>query len=241
MALDSFEYELTKARNLKQYAGANEEVLRKVAFNNVIEDRIAINELFTDAEEKANAKRLVKKYLHDFTPETISDVNTLRSVVYLEILTLRLQNALNVSQEEKKIDLKIVEAIHKNQTQLLVLKDSLGITKLKQADSAKSVSQKIAMMRKQFEIWEENNQASRNCTCPYCGQMFLLHIRMEHWEAQKHPFFKDRIIYNKPLIELYLQNRITKDDLAKILEVSSDYIDWVIQKVHKNTEHLKDA
>jgi len=241
MGEDNFDLELNKLRNLQQYKNAPEETLRKVAFNNVIEDKIAIGELFQNSGEKANAKRLIKKYLHDFTPETVSDINTLRSIVYLEILNLRLQDYLNVSQEKKEIDLKVVEAIHKNQTQLLVLKDSLGITKLKQADSAQTVSQKISIMRKQFEIWEENNQASRNCTCPYCGQMFLLHIRMEHWEAQRHPYFKDRILYNKPLIELYLANKITKEKLAEILECAPDYIEWVLQKVHKSVEHLKDA
>jgi len=228
---DRFDIELGKLRNLKQFQGASEEVLRKIAFNNVIEDRVDVLSLFTNSEEKKAAKQLVKKYLTDFTPETISDINTLRSIIYLEVLDTRLQSVLNAVPD--KIDLKVVEAIHKNQTQILALKDSIGLSKLKQADSAKTVDQKLATIRKQFKLWCENNQASRNCTCPYCGQVFLLKIRMEYWEAQKHPFFKDRVLYNKPLVDLFLQGVIDKTKLAEILECAPDYIDWVLSKIHK--------
>jgi DNA-directed RNA polymerase subunit RPC12/RpoP len=229
---DKFAIEVNKLRNLKQYQSASEEVLRRAAFQNVLEDRIDIGALFPDEAEKRAGKRLVKKYLEDFTPETVSDVNTLRSIIYLEILDFRLQNELN-SQKEG-INLKVVETVHKNQTQILALKDSLGLSRLKQDASLTSVAQKIATIRKQFKVWLENNQASRNGTCPYCGQVFLLKIRMEHWEMQKHPFFKDRILYNKPLVDLYLQGIISKEKLAEILESSPDYIDWIIARVHKN-------
>jgi len=38
----------------------------------------------------------------------------------------------------------------------------------------------------------------------------MLKIRTEAWEAQKHPFFKDRILANKHLVKLYKDKKITK-------------------------------
>ena len=236
MDLNRIDVEYSKIKNLRQYKNFSEEDLRQVAYSRAIEYQIDVDTLFVNAEDKNLAKVLVRKYLDDYTPETVSDINTLRSILFLEILNGRLQDELNSAKENKEsVDLRAVETIHKNLNQILVLKDSLGLTKDKKDGNVKSLDQKIKLMRKQFKVWLDNNQASREAVCPYCAQQFLLRIRMEHWEAQKHPFFKDRVLYNKPLVDLYLQNIITKDKLAEILECSPDYIDWVIEKIHKGS------
>jgi DNA-directed RNA polymerase subunit RPC12/RpoP len=234
MDLNRISVEYNKIKNLRQYKNFSEEDLRRIAYSRAVEYQIDVDSLFVNEEDKNAAKALVRKYLDDYTPETISDINTLRSILFLEVLNGRLQDELNKAKEaQSDMNLRTVETIHKNLNQILVLKDSLGLTKDKKEGNAKSVDQKIRLMRKQFQVWMENNQASRDAVCPYCGQHFLLRIRMEHWEAQKHPFFKDRILYNKPLVDLCLNNIITKDKLAEILDCSPDYIDWVIDKVHK--------
>ena len=235
MDLNRIEIEYSKIKNLRQYKNFSEEDLKRVAYNRAVEYQIDVDTLFVNAEDKKSAKVLVRKYLDDYTPETVSDINTLRSILFLEVLNGRLQDELNSAKEENHdMNLKTVETIHKNLNQILVLKGSLGLTKDKKSGNIKSLDQKISLMRKQFKVWMDNNQASREAVCPYCGQQFLLRIRMEHWEEQKHPFFKDRILYNKPLVDLYLQKIITREKLAEILECSPDYIDWVIEKVHRN-------
>ena len=227
--------EYNKIKNLKQYQNFTEEKLNQVAFIRSLEAQVDVDGLFTDLEDKKLAKSLLKKYLRDYVPETISDVNTLRSILFLEILNLRFQDELNTAKKDKHpTNQRTVETIHKNLNQILVLKDSLGLLKDKKEGNVKEADKKIAIMRKQFKLWCDNNQLSRQCTCPYCGQMFLLRIRMDHWEAQKHPFLKDRILYNRPLTELYLNGTITKETLSRILECSPDYIDWIISKIHKN-------
>lgn len=229
------ESEYNRIKNLKQYKNYTEEQLRSVAYNRAIELQVDIDDLFVDEEDKKKGKSLLKKYLNDYTPETISDINTLRSILFLEILTGRFQQELNKKHSDgQDIPIRTTETIHKNLNEILVLKDSLGLTKDKKTGTAKSIDHKIALMRKQFKAWLGENQASRQVVCPYCGQLFLLRIRMEHWEAQKHPFFQDRVLYNKPLVDLYLEGVVTKEKLAEILECSPDYIDWVISKVHKN-------
>jgi DNA-directed RNA polymerase subunit RPC12/RpoP len=86
------------------------------------------------------------------------------------------------------------------------------------------------MIKPKFRRWLDENQASRYIVCPHCSKSILLKIRTEAWEAQKHPFFRDRILGNAHLIELYKQNKLTKEDLAKIFETSPDYVVWLVEK-----------
>jgi hypothetical protein len=55
---------------------------------------------------------------------------------------------------------------------------------------------------------------------------------MSAWEAQKHPFFKDRILANPHLMHMFKEGKITKHDVAKVLMTSLDYVDWLIKKVY---------
>ena len=240
MDSERVEIEYNKIKNLRQYKNFSEEKLRRVAFNRAVEHNANISDLFNDEVEKKLAKTLIKKYLESYTPETVSDVNTLRSVIFLEILNLRLQDKMNTTKELSSRDsLNTVNTIHNNLKEILSLKNSLGMVKDKKKAGAKSVDVLIGQWKKQFKVWCSNNQATRQRVCPYCYQMFLLKIRPEYWEVGKHPFFKDRILYNKPLVDLYLEKVITKEKLAKILECSEDYIDWLLKKIHITKEKEK--
>lgn len=234
------EIEYNKIKNLRQYKNFSEEDLRKTAYNRALEYQIDVDSLFVNKEDKIEAKKLIIKYLDDYTPETVSDINTLRSVLFLEVLNNRLQNELNDDKEQDKdVNLKVIKTIHENLNQILILKNSLGLTKDKKTGNVKSLDRKLKLMRNQFKVWMENNQATRETVCPYCAQQFLLRIRMEHWEEQKHAYFKDRVLYNLRLVELFLENKITKQDVATILECSPDYIDWVMEK-WKTNPHYKE-
>ncbi len=242
MDLNRIEIEYSKIKNLRQYKNFSEENLRQVAYIRSIEYQIDVDTLFVNAEDKKLAKVLVRKYLDDYVPETVSDINTLRSVLFLEILNGRLQDELNLAKENKEdMNIRTVETIHKNLNQILVLKSSLGLTKDKKDGNMKSLDQKIKLMRNQFKVWLNNNQASREAVCPYCAQHFLLRIRKEHWVEQKHPFFKDRVLYNKPLVGLYLEKIINKEKLSEILECSPDYIDWLVDRMWKTNPHYNET
>lgn len=241
MDLKRISIEYNKIKNLRQYKNFSEEDLRRVAYGRAVEYQVDVDSLFVHKEDQVAAKTLVRKYLDDYTPETVSDINTLRSILFLEVLNSRLQDELNKAKEkDQDMNIRTVETIHKNLNQILVLKGSLGLTRDKKDGNVKSLDQKIKLMRKQFQVWMEQNQASREVVCPYCAQHFLLHIRMEHWEAQKHVYFKDRILYNKKLVELYLEKRLTKEEIAIILECSPDYIDWLVEKMWKTNPHYQE-
>ena len=71
-------------------------------------------------------------------------------------------------------------------------------------------------------------------------RIILLRIRTDIWEAQKHPFFKDNRLYNKHLFKLLETDIITKEDVAKVLEVSEDYVDWMVEKIKENKQKVKE-
>jgi len=66
--------------------------------------------------------------------------------------------------------------------------------------------------------------------CPHCGQMCLLKMRTEHYDTIKHPYFKDRILFNENLIKLYVQGKITRKEVADVLGCSTDYVGWMLNK-----------
>ena len=191
---------------------------------------IDISILFKDRTESKRAKELLFKYLDDFVLETISDKNTLRELIYLEILQQRLQEKLNdyYTNDTKAVPLQLVETIHKNSDAILKLKNTLGLVRSKQrTDSGFDAINKL-MAR--FKQWREDNQASRHLCCPHCGKMIMLKIRTKYWEAQKHPFFRDRVLGNPTLIKLYQAGILTKEHVSTILESATDYVDWLIDK-----------
>jgi len=194
-------------------------------------DEVDIESYFIDKTEKKVGLELLKKYLADYVIETVSDRSSLAQLIFLEVLNQRLQRALNEAQQDSNglIPNDLVELIHKNIKEITTLKSTLGIAKGKKEDSRDGFSY-IQLMQKKYKVWQQENQGTRSVWCPQCGKAVMWKIRMEAWEAQKHPFFKDRILGNEKLIELYKNNKITKDDLAAIFEVSPFYVDWLIEK-----------
>jgi len=185
---------------------------------------------FSNKDEQKLAKELVAKYLDDYTIDTVSEKNTLKEIIYLEVVQDRLQEKLNeFHSTNKALPINLIEIIHKNSDAIIKLKTTLGLNKSTQ--KAESSYDVITHLKKRFEKYREENQASRTLICPHCMKMVMLKIRTEGWEAQGHPFFKDRILYNKKVMELYRKGVITKQDVADILECSVDYAEWVINKI----------
>jgi hypothetical protein len=76
------------------------------------------------------------------------------------------------------------------------------------------------------------------CTCPYCSELFVMMCRTKDYEPVKTPFFEDKVLFNRPLMEMYHQNILTKEQTAKVLGVNPRFIDWLDAKFYgiKNEE-----
>ena len=224
---------INKLKNLPQYKKLSEEDLLTVAKEKQKEwdENFDVEIMFIDAKEKKLGRGLLRKYLKDYTIETISDKNMLKQLIFLEIVGIRLQAMLNDLKKvsgKNRVDSNILDSLHKNIKEVTALKDKMGlISQDGQSDSFKT----LQLLKRKFQIWREENNGSRTVICPYCGQMVLLKIRTDAWEEQKHPFFKDRVLANEHLLKMYKEGKISQKDVALVLECSTDYIDWMIKKV----------
>jgi len=126
--------------------------------------------------------------------------------------------------------MQMLDTVHKNLTQISILKDKLGLSRDKAQNAQKDSIEIIDTLKKKFKVYREQNQASRTLVCPHCGQMCLLKIKTDKYESMKHPFFRDRILGNVHLVKLYKEGTITKSDVAEILGTSEDYTDWLVEK-----------
>lgn len=224
---------IKKMKNLHPNAPENE--IREQAERALIESErlrdLDIDSMFLDSDERQHGKSLLKKYLGDYVIETVSDRNTLRQLIYLEVLNYRLQAQLNRDYEkDKSIGKDSLQMIHQNQDKILMIKSKLGITRDKDGDNVKDGFGYLQLIKRKYRKWLNENQASRTVCCPYCSKLFFLKIKMDYWIAQKHPFFKDRFLGNEHLISLYKCGKLTREDVAKVFNTSLDYIDLLVTK-----------
>ena len=232
---------IKKLRGLTQYQKLSEEELIKLAKNKQKEwDRdLDIESMFVDKKEKKLAKELLRRYLKDYSIETISDKNMLKQLIFLEIVNVRLQGILNKMQQNAKgnvVNLSILDGIHKNINEITALKEKLNLIGSQETIDAYKI---IDTLKRKFKKWREMNQGSRSLICPHCGKMVLLKIRTDKYDAVKFPFFEDRILTSKAMLDDYKAGLITKEQIARYLHTSVDYIDWILKKHYKKEEIKK--
>ena len=220
-----------KIRHLTQYKDKTDEQVMRIAeamaWKQV--DEIDINMLFSDTKERKQARELLRKYLKDWSPPTVSEKNDLKQVIYFETIMARLQDKMNrLKDKDLAIPTQLIDSLIKTSTRITELKEKLGLNVDK--DKSKDSLKDLELLKTKMAKWREENQGTRTLNCPYCGQMVCLKIKTDSWDATKHPFFKDRLLTNTHLLELYRKEKITKQDVALILECSTDYVSWIIEK-----------
>jgi len=198
-----------------------------------------------DRNEKNKAKKRFKQYLKQHHFESLADLYLLEELVCREIYHNRykqaiadFQESLHKKQKEKSIRVsysdivpnKILDALNTNLDEIYKLQDKLGLYIDKKEDNYDYLQD----LKKKFDIWKEENQGSREVTCPFCSKIFFLNIRTDKYKEGKESFFKDRILFNKHLWKLYKENKITKEDIAKILGTPTDYVSWLEKKFTDN-------
>lgn len=134
-------------------------------------------------------------------------------------------------EEEAIIPKYILEQLSSLEDKQLKIREKLGFFTEKRTDNPLKI---LNDLFKKFDIWREKNQASREIVCPFCSKLFFLKIRTDKYEAYKSPFFiEDKVLTNRPLLELYKKGKITIEETASVLGVSTDYIKWLEDKSSK--------
>jgi len=211
-----------------------------------IEKKVSFQGTGLTTSERRWGKKQFNEYKKKYHIETPSDLQLLEELVFREALQERYKrkigklakdvNKKNKESGKKEIQTEIVpkfllNSLNQNLEQILILREKLGLFEEKKG---KDPFKYIQILRKKFTKWREENQGSRTLVCPHCSKMIMLKIKTEAWEALKHPFFKDRVLANEYLWELYKEGKITKEDIAKVLHVPTDYIDWLEEKIFRS-------
>ena len=192
-----------------------------------------------------DAGKLFKEYLKQYSFTQLSDIQLVEELVYREIMQNRFKEKIdNFEKKHKKeghdniTPSSMLQPLNENFEQILKLKESLGLLKDKTSEDGFQYIQKL---KEKFKVWKNENQASRTIVCPECSKMLMLRIRTDIWEAQKHSFFKDKLLFNEHLVQLYLDKKITDVDVAKILGTTPEYTEWLIKKfnLRKQVENEK--
>ena len=190
-------------------------------------------------KERRRAKKLFNDYkkLHNY--EKLNDLELLESLIFTEILIERTKDAIeNLGQTDNKkvadiIPKKHLEQLETLENRALTLRDKLGLFEEKQKNDPLEY---IKTLEKKFKIWRDANQLSRQVTCPFCSKLFFLNIRTDKYKPSKTAYFHDKILVNVPLWKLYKEKKITKKDVANVLGVSPDYVDWMEKYIKEHPD-----
>jgi len=207
------------------------------------------NELGTwqDKKEAESAQEIFDQYKQNKDFTEFSDIEELKRLVWFEIYFKRLQRTINTEKDRvNEHDVKALDNLH---TKILNLKRTLGLL---EDSEGKNPLDELNKFRRKARVWRRLNRVSFEARCEWCSKMGLFKIRnkieiggklVDVYDYYKHPFFRDKVLCNQWLWELYKQNKITKVDIAKVLfpekwqemEVTY-YVSWLEKKIFEPQE-----
>jgi len=190
-----------------------------------------------------SAHQKFEEYRSHYHLTQYSDLLLLEDLVYNEYLADECKKKITKAEAKYKKEKReqtapkyLIDAKNSLMEQIILLKNKLGMFADKTNKDGFDYIQKL---KEKFTIWREENQ-DRTFVCPHCSKMLLLKMKSEYWETQKHPFYKSKILGNKKLWQLYKAKKLTKEEVAEILECSPAYIDWLSRKVYNKGSDASD-
>jgi hypothetical protein len=246
MASDAIKAEIAKLKRLVQYRSADDSVLEKQAQRIVVLKELIDSGNFIDEAEKKLAKKIFEAYLDKLDFENFSDLSTLSTLVYSEVLSKRVEKSINkctTKDGDSFISDKLLKSHSDLTNQILHLKEKLGINKEIKEDEFTS----LQLLKKRFAQHIMENRAEHTLWVPYtcsaCGKQdvesHLLRMRVKDYEVLKHPFFSGRFLWNSEIMNDAENKKITIEQAARYLKTSPDYITWALNnkgRIVPNTE-----
>lgn len=244
------EKEIKRLINLKNYKNYSDGDIYKVAFINIKIKEFNEIPLFTKPSEQEIAEKKFRHYLENYELESSSDLDTLRSLVYLEVFEYRIQQELNkLDGENKYPPEKLSTQLTTIQNQKLDLKVKLGIDAEKKEDDDLT---KLQQLEKRFEKYYQENSHEFTVASGCCGKMLLFRKRVKDFDNLEHPWFAGRWLWNWEILKDVKEGKLSKEDAARYLGCSAedkpssfskdytiDYINWCLANWHKAIEYLE--
>lgn len=234
------EKEINRISNLKNYKSLNQDELQKIAKVNLkvkafkdsaifyYEDQTTGKQHKNSIKEQELAEEKFRDYITKYEFENPSDLDSLRSLIFLEILEFRFQSEINrcASENRNPAD-RLTAQLQDTQNQKSDLKIKLGIDKEEVTDNDLTV---LKQLEKRFQTYIEENRHEFTLDvpliCEKCNHeakySFLLRKRVKDFDAIKHPFFAGRWFFNLPVIRFVKDGILTHEQAAEILSKASE-------------------
>ncbi len=230
---DKIEKKLKKLKRLVQYKGWSDDRLRDHIAQKMKDEAEAEKYKLDGEWSSPTEKKVAEKLFHDYLKSTYiqsqNQLNSLKDLVFIDVQKENVKKAItDVIKDKKQPTSRMYETLQSLIDKSESLKEKLFGTNQDDDYTA------LQTLMKKFKIWRKENQGTRTIICPHCSEAVLLKIRTDKYDASKHPFFKDRILTNQPMMEDYINGKITSEQIARYLECASDYIEhWIEHHFNK--------
>jgi coenzyme F420-reducing hydrogenase alpha subunit len=221
---------IQKYKNMKQYKDLPIEELEQLVQKKIDEEELLTAFVGLLDEEKQKAIKLYDQYVSEHSFESLAEKSTLITLVYLETLNDRIKEFMATEAKDKKaIPLKMNEQLTFNTTQIMQLKEKLGMLKNKADESALDLINEL----KEKALAYYNEHAGETYTkCPECQSIIRLLMKVDGLEPAKATFFRGTTLYNQKLMELYHYKKVTLEEVAEIMGVHPKYITYIYENIY---------
>ena len=192
-------------------------------------------------DEKKWGRQRFKEYRISYPHlNKLANLHILEELVWKETIQERFKKQighLGITKEKNgiteivSIPKPLQESINDGLTQIIDIKNKLGMF---EDQKVTDEFEKIQLLKEKAAEYRRQHPLSFRTTCPHCAKHFYLKRRTENFESFKSPFADDNVINNRPLFNLYKTGKLTKEEVADVLGVSPDYVDWLDEKIYNN-------
>jgi len=222
---------IQKYRNMVQYKNLSDEELEQLVQKKIDEEGLLTAFVGLSDIEKQKAIQLYDQYVSEHSFESLAEKSTLINLVYLEMLNDRVKLYIEKEGKDKQgaIPLRMTEQLVFNNTQIMQFKEKLGM--MRDADSENALELMNELKEKALTYYNEH----AGCTtirCPYCQQLFNLLMDVSNLTPEKCSFFRGTMLYNLPLLNLYHNKKITKEEVANVLGTHINYVDFIYNNLY---------
>jgi len=222
---------IKKYKNMKQYKDLSQEELEQIIDKKLQEEELLNAFVGLDEPEQKKALQLYDRYVTEHSFESLAEKSTLVNLVYLEILNDRIK--LFIAQEIKEkngaIPLRMNEQLTFNTTQIMQLKEKLGMLKNKEDGDALDL---INELKEKALTYYNEHAGETYVKCPECQNLFRLLMKIDGLEPAKATFFRGTTLYNQKLMELYHYKKVSLEEVAEIMGVNPKYIIYIYENIY---------
>jgi len=181
--------------------------------------------------EVSRANYRFKEYAKTYHLNSITDKGLLKDFVYLEILGDRLQEKIQtLGDTGTDVPLELMTEYRDNLERKVKLAEKLGLSSDKLQSNWIEVWDKL---KKKAQLYAETHRGACTAKCPYCSKLFLLLMKIDNYESFPFTMFKGTVLYNKKLMELIEEGKLTIEEVSEIWGLSkTDYVKGIYNKIY---------